>query len=155
MDSKEENVENRIEKQIHLSAPISKVWHAISDYRSFGEWFRVKLEIPFAPGAIARGKILHPGYEHLTWEVAVKSITPETLFSFTWHPYSIDPKVDYSKETPTLVEFRVSPSENGTLLVLTESGFENVPSERRELAYRMNAQGWAQQMKNVESFLVG
>ena len=30
---------------------------------------------------------------------------PERLFSFTWHPYAIDPEEDYSGETPTLVEF--------------------------------------------------
>ncbi len=75
---------------------------------------------------------------------------PERLFSFTWHPYAIDPKIDYSKETPTHVEFRLEKTANGTLLLLTESGFDKIPSDRRLEAFRMNDGGWTQQMKNIE-----
>lgn len=84
-------------------------------------------------------------------EVVVQKIEPERLFSFTWHPYAIDPKVDYSTETPTLVEFRLEPTPKGTFLTVTESGFDKLPSGRRAEAFRMNDGGWAQQMKNIES----
>jgi len=80
---------------------------ALTDYREFGEWFRVKLDGPFVPGQVSRGQITYPGYEHLKWEPVVQKMEPERLFSFTWHPYAIDAKTDYSKETPTLVEFRL------------------------------------------------
>ena len=142
---------DRIEKRIELKAPVSRVWRALTDYREFGEWFKVKLDGPFVAGEISRGNITHPGYEHLQWEVVVRSIEPERLFSFTWHPYALDPKVDYSKETPTLVEFLLEPTEKGTLLTVKESGFDKVPSLRRAEAFRMNDGGWAQQMKNIES----
>ena|SRR5205085_464757 len=140
-----------IEKRIELKAPVSRVWRAITDYREFGEWFKVNLDGPFVPGQVARGKITHPGYEHVVWQATVKEMQPEKLFSFTWHPYGIDPNVDYSKEAPTLVEFRLEPTATGTLLTLTESGFDNVPAERRSEAFRMDDQGWTQQMKNIES----
>src|SRR6266550_4825763 len=140
-----------IEKRIELMAPVSRVWRAITDYREFGEWFKVNLEGPFVPGQVARGRITHPGYDHLVWQATVKEMHPEELFSFTWHPYGIDPNVDYSKEPPTLVEFRLEPTSTGTLLTLTESGFDKVPDDRREEAFRMNDQGWTQQMKNIES----
>jgi uncharacterized protein YndB with AHSA1/START domain len=146
-------MENRIEKRIELKAPVSRVWHALTDYREFGEWFRVKLEGPFVPGQVSRGHITHPGYEHVKWEAVVQKMEPERLFSFTWHPYSVDPKIDYSKETPTLVEFRLEKTAGGTLLLLTESGFENIPSHRRDEAYRMNEGGWSAQMKNIESYV--
>ena len=142
---------DRIEKQIDLKAPVSRVWRAITDYREFGEWFRVKLDGPFAAGQIARGSILEPGYEHVPWIATVKEIQPERLFSFTWHPYAIEPGVDYSNEPPTLVEFRLEPIATGTRLTITESGFENIPEHRRNEALRMNAGGWAQQLKNIES----
>jgi uncharacterized protein YndB with AHSA1/START domain len=142
---------DRIEKQIELKAPVSRVWRALTDYREFGEWFRVKLEAPFVEGQLAQGQILHPGYEHLTWKAVVQRIEPEKLFSFTWNPYGIDPKVDYSKETPTLVEFKLEKTATGTLLTLTESGFDKVPSARRAEAFRMNDGGWTQQMKNIEA----
>ena len=142
---------DRIEKQIELNAPVSRVWRALTDYREFGEWFRVKLDGPFVPGQVSRGHITWPGYEHLVWEAVVQKMEPEHLFSFTWHPYAIDPNIDYSKETPTLVEFRLQTTATGTLLLVTESGFDKIPSERRAEAFLRNDGGWAQQMKNIES----
>jgi uncharacterized protein YndB with AHSA1/START domain len=142
---------NQIEKQIELKAPVARVWRALTDYREFGEWFRVKLDSPFQPGEISRGHITYPGYEHLQWMAVVQKIEPEKLFSFTWHPYAVDPKKDYSDETPTLVEFKLEATPTGTLLTLIESGFENVPGDRRAEAFRMNDGGWTEQMKNIES----
>lgn len=139
-----------IEKRIELKAPVSRVWRAITDYHEFGEWFKVKLEGPFVAGKVSRGQITHPGYEHVKWEATVKEMKPERLFSFTWHPYAIDPNVDYSTETPTLVEFRLEKIPSGTLLVITESGFDKIPGHRRAEALRMDDGGWAGQIKNIE-----
>ena len=141
---------DRIEKRIELKAPVSRVWRALTDYREFGEWFRVKLEGPFIAGQVSRGHMTYPGYEHLRWEAVVQVIEPEHIFSFTWHPYAVDPKKDYSQETPTLVEFRLEKTAAGTLLVVTESGFDKIPRDRRQEAFRKNDGGWAQQMKNIE-----
>jgi uncharacterized protein YndB with AHSA1/START domain len=141
---------NVIEKQIELKAPVSRVWRALTDHNEFGEWFRVKLEGPFVPGQVSRGNILYPGYEHLTWEATVKKMEPEKLFSFTWHPYAVDLKTDYSKEPTTLVEFKLEPKGGGTLLTLTESGFDALPKERAFEAFRSNEGGWTIQMKNIE-----
>ena len=143
-------MENPIEKRIQLNAPVSRVWRALTDYREFGKWFRVNLDGPFAPGEVSRGHITYPGYEHLKWEAVVQKIEPERLFSFTWHPYAIDSTKDYSSEKPTLVEFMLEKSGSGTLLVVTESGFESVPSDRRAEAFRMNEGGWSEQIKNIE-----
>jgi len=142
---------DRIEKRIELKAPLSRVWRALTDYREFGLWFRVKLDGPFLPGQVSTGWITYPGYEHLKWEAVVQKMEPERLFSFTWHPYAVDPKMDYSQEPPTLVEFRLEATKGGTLLTVTESGFDKVPSHRRPEALRMNERGWTEQMKNVES----
>lgn len=146
-------MENQVEKKIELKAPISRVWRALTDYREFGEWFRVKLDAPFVPGETSTGHITWPGYEHLQWEAVVQEMDPEQYFAFTWHPYAVDPKVDYSTETPTLVEFRLEKTATGTLLTVTESGFEDVPSERRLEAFRKNEGGWAQQMGNIQSYV--
>ncbi len=141
---------NRIEKRVELKAPVGRVWRALTDYREFGEWFRVKIEGPFVPGEVSRGHMTYPGYEHLQWEAVVKAMEPQRLFSFTWHPYAVDPKVDYSREPQTLVEFRLEPTDEGTRLTVTESGFDKIPAARRPEAFRMNEGGWEQQMKNIE-----
>ena len=144
---------DRIEKQIELKAPVSRVWRALTDYREFGAWFGVKLESPFVPGQASRGQITYPGYEHLRLEAVVQAMEPERLFSYTWHPYAVDPNVDYSGETPTLVEFRLEATAGGTLLRVTESGFDKIPSHRRDEALRRNDGGWAEQMKNIDRYV--
>jgi uncharacterized protein YndB with AHSA1/START domain len=140
---------DRIEKQIEIKAPVSRVWRALTDYREFGTWFRVALEGPFVAGKDARGRIMYPGKEHLTMTVTVQRIEPERLFSFTWHPYAIDPNIDYSAEPPTLVEFTLERTPGGTRLTLVESGFDRLPPHRRDEAFRMNDGGWSIQVQNI------
>jgi uncharacterized protein YndB with AHSA1/START domain len=141
----------QIEKTIELKAPVSRVWQALTDYREFGKWFRAKLDGPFIPGQVSTGHITYPGYEHLRWEAAVQKMEQERLFSFTWHPYAVDPQKDYSQEAPTLVEFRLEKMAGGTLLLLRESGFDAIHADRRLEAFRMNDGGWTEQMKNIEN----
>jgi uncharacterized protein YndB with AHSA1/START domain len=142
-------MDDRIEKRIELKASVSRLWRALTDHREFGQWFGVKLTEPFQPGRVSRGQITYPGYEHVSWEVTVQTMEPECLFSFTWHPYAVDPAIDYSKEPTTLVEFRLEAHGDGSLLVVTESGFAAIPKERRFEAYRMNDAGWSEQIKNI------
>jgi uncharacterized protein YndB with AHSA1/START domain len=144
-------MQDRIEKNLELKATPARVWRALTDYREFGTWFKVRIEAPFVAGQPSRGQLLYPGYEHIRWEVLIRKMEPERLFSFSWHPYAVDPQVDYSQETPTLVEFRLQPVAGGTLLSLTESGFSTLPPHRFADAMRMNESGWTQQMKNIES----
>ena len=149
-------MQDRIEKHIELKAPVARVWRALTDYREFGEWFRVKLDGPFVPGEVSTGHITYAGYEHLKWNATVKAMEPERLFSFTWHPYAVEPDADYSAEPPTLVEFKLEPTPaGGTLLTVVESGFSKIPAGRRAEAFRMNEGGWAQQMENIAAHVDG
>jgi len=141
---------DRIEKKVRLRAPRARVWRALTDAREFGEWFRVKLEGPFVEGATVRGQITYPGYEHLRMEVLVERIEPERYFAYRWHPGAIDPKVDYSTEPSTLVEFRLEETGGETLLTIIESGFHHLPAARRAEAFRMNDEGWTIQAQNIE-----
>ena len=125
---------DRIEKAVVLRAPLPRVWRALTRTEEFGAWFGVQLEGAFTPGAQVSGRITTPGYEHLTMVVIVERVEPERLFSYRWHPDAVDPKADYSREPTTLVE----------------SGFDRLPPDRRAEAFRMNDDGWAQQMKSIE-----
>lgn len=145
---------NRIEKRIELNTSVARVWKALSDYREFGEWFHVYIDGPFKAGEVSRGHVTYPGYEHLKWEATIKAIDPERYFAFTWHPYAVDPKVDYSTEPPTLVEFMLDPTANGALLTIAESGFDKIPLARAIEAFRMNETGWEIQMKNIENYIL-
>src|ERR1051325_8430931 len=144
---------DRIEKKVVLRAPVSRVWQAIADSKQFGEWFRVKLNAPFAAGTKVQGKLTIPNYEHLQFEMEVERIEPQNYFSYRWHPYAIDPKVDYTKEPTTLVEFHLEEVKDGTALTITESGFDKIPASRRAEAFRMNDNGWAGQAKQIAAYV--
>ena len=146
---------DRIEKSIELKAPLARVWKALTDHEEFGKWFRVKLDGPFVPGEASTGHITHPGYEHVKWHAVVQKVEPMRLFSFTWHPYAIDPKVDYSGEPSTLIEFTLEERGKGTLLRVVESGFDKLPAHRRDLAFHRNEEGWASQVKNIAEHVDG
>jgi putative hydrolase of HD superfamily len=142
---------DRIEKQIVIRAPRSRVWRSISDKTEFGAWFGVKLPPgSFAPGEKVSGNITYPGYEHLVMDIELVDVSPERHLSYRWHPYAIDPKVDYSSEPTTLVTFTLEDAPEGTLLTITESGFDQVPLHRRDEAFRMNESGWTEQLTNIE-----
>jgi uncharacterized protein YndB with AHSA1/START domain len=144
---------DRIEKSIELKAPVSRVWRALTDHQEFGEWFEVKLDGPFVPGKVSAGRVTYPGYEHIKFELVTQKLEPERFFAFSWHPYAIDPNVDYSNEPSTLVEFRLESKDKSTVLYLTESGFDALPKDRRFEAFRKNEEGWTEQMQNIEEYL--
>lgn len=147
---------DRIEKKIVLRATRSRVWRAITDSAEFGTWFRAEVDGPFEAGKkTASGRITYPGYEHLSFEVEVERIEPETLFVVRWHPHAIDPEHDYSAEPTTRVEFRLAEVSGGIELTIVESGFDALPPERREHAFRSNEGGWEEQLRNIERHVTG
>src|SRR5690348_7417655 len=141
---------NCIEKTILLHAPRTRVWRALTNAAEFGAWFNVAITGVFTPGARVQGRITTPGYEQLALELVVEEIVPERLFSYRWHPFAVDPDRDYSTERTTLVEFRLAEVDGGTELTVVESGFDGLPSARRSEAFRMNVEGWAIQLTNIE-----
>lgn len=142
---------DRIERQILLKAPRSRVWRALSNAKEFGDWFGVAFKgTSFVAGQAVQGQITYPGYEHVTFNVMVEQIVPERLLSMRWHPYAINPAIDYSHEPTTLIMFELKELEGGTLLTLVESGFDRIPAARRQEAFRMNSSGWDEQMVNIE-----
>lgn len=166
----------RIEKRVTLRAPVSRVWRAISDAREFGRWFGFTLEGPFVPGQAIRGTFdgtvdeaalleyqtslgLSPSRVKLPEKNAVfctiERIEPKRYFSFRWIPYGIDAEADPENEPTTLVEFRLEPAGEGTLLTIVESGFDRVPAHRRARAFRMNEGGWAAQSENLRKHVEG
>lgn len=140
---------DRIEKRFEVNARRSRVWRAISDAREFGAWFGMTLDRPFTPGATVFGRLTIPGYEHVTLEILVEKIEPEGYFSYRWHPYPMNPDIDYRAEPTTLVEFTLEETAGGTAVHITESGFDRLPASRRAEAFRMNEAGWAGQSKKL------
>src|SRR5690349_19259890 len=143
---------DRIEKQVMLSAPRDRVWHAIADSKQFGTWFGVEFEGPFVAGAKLTAKMTptkvdpetakrQEQYKDRTFEWSVESIEPMRRIAFRWHPFALERGYDYSKEPTTLIEFVLDERDGGTHLTITESGFDRIPLERRAKAFAANEGG--------------
>src|SRR5580704_4583938 len=143
-----------IEKKILLRAPRSRIWRALSNSTEFGSWFGMKFDGPFAPGATMRGVIVpttvnaevaagQKKYEGTAVEITIEQMEPERLLSFRWHPYAVEPGVDYSAEPTTLVVFAMEEVAGGVMLTVTESGFDRIPLARRAKAFSANDSGWS------------
>jgi uncharacterized protein YndB with AHSA1/START domain len=145
---------DRISAKIVLRSPRARVWHALTDSEELGRWFGIMGIGPLSPGATVRGMYMHEGFEHVPFEVVVERLEPERVFSFRWHPFAVDPDVDYSVEPRTLVVFTLEDTRGGTILSVVESGFGGLPPGRREKAYAEHTEGWTYQLKAVEQFLV-
>jgi uncharacterized protein YndB with AHSA1/START domain len=155
---------DRIEKKILLRAPRERVWNAISDSKEFGKWFGVRFDGPFVAGKHMSGKIFptiadakvaerQKPYVGYPFDCTVDRIEPMRLFSFRWHPFALDRGVDYSKEPTTLIIFELEEAPGGTMLTITESGFDQIPIERRAKAFAANDEGWTAQTKLIEKYL--
>lgn len=138
---------DRIERSIVINASRPRVWRALSNAEEFGDWFGVNLKgKTFTPGLRVQGQFTIKGHEHCVFDIVVERIEPEQLLSYRWHPYSMDPKIDYEKEQRTVVTFTLKDAGDGTLFTVLETGFDNVLPERRLEAFRMNSRGWDAQM---------
>jgi len=157
-------VADRIEKKVLLHAPRARVWKALTDAKEFGQWFGVKFDGPFRAGQAISGAIapttadpavakMQQPYAGMRFDITIDRIEPERFFSFRWHPFAIDPKVDYSTEPTTLVEFTLEDAKDGVLLTVVESGFDRVPLARRAQAFTANEGGWTMQMTLIEKYL--
>lgn len=143
---------DRIEVSVALTAGLGRVWRALADSGEFGRWFMADLDGPFVAGEKVRGHVTVPGYEHVGLEMQVVEVVPGALFAFRWHPYAVNPDIDYSQEPTTLVEFRLEEAGHGTLVTITETGFDQVPARRRAEAYEMHQGGWAEQVVNLARY---
>ncbi len=157
-------ISDRIEKRIVLRASRERVWSAISDAKQFGTWFGVEFEGDFVIGSALKGKIMptqvdadvakmQEPYAGTPFHVFVERIEPMRVFAFRWHPYAIDPGKDYTKEPTTLVTFELADAAEGVSLTITESGFDQIPLDRRADAFTSNEQGWAEQAKLIQKYL--
>ncbi len=155
---------DRIEKRIFLRATPERVWEAVSDAQQFGTWFGVAFDGPFAEGVRLTGRIvptavdaevakLQEPHAGKPFEFSVDRIDAPSRISFRWHPFAVEPGVDYSQEPTTLIEFVLEESDGGTLLTISESGFDQIPLARRATAFAANDGGWTMQAKLIEKYL--
>jgi uncharacterized protein YndB with AHSA1/START domain len=131
-----------------IHAPRSRVWRALTNAHEFSKWFSADLEGSFEPGKRLDMVSTHPCGDDARFYVIVERMEPEHTFSWRWHPGSARAEED---ET-TLVEFHLEEVEGGTLVTVTESGFDRISLARRAKAFKENTRGWEMQMESFKEY---
>jgi uncharacterized protein YndB with AHSA1/START domain len=143
---------SKIEKQVFVRAPRARVWRAITDAKQFSEWFRVTTKDEFRRGARVHLTSTYPGHEGTEFYFDIDEIIPDRKFSWRWYPASkgSNPAAD---DEPTLVVFELEDAPGGTLVRVTESGFDHVALERRAKAFEDNSRGWELQTESLRQYV--
>lgn len=138
-----------ITRQIQIDADPQRVWDALADATAFGQWFRVKLDGPFAVGETTTGKMTYPGHEGAPWTSVTDVMDPPKRFVFRWP--NCPPGEEAGPNTVwQTVEFTLQPQDGGTLVTVTETGFAALPEDRRISVLRDNREGWRIQTINLK-----
>jgi len=154
---------DRIEKQVILQASRERVWRAISLSAEFGTWFGMQLDGDFLPHTTVTGRMVptqvdpdvaaqQKPFSGMPVELYIERVEPLRLLSFRWHPYPVEGG-DLSQVPTTLVTFELEDAAGGTLLRVSESGFDQIPIERRAQAFTDNEGGWEIQTQLVAKYL--
>ena len=129
-----------LEREIHIEASPEVVFSVISDPEHVAEWWPDEAEFASTPGSIGR----------LTWQdpdgpkvvpLTVVEAEPPRLFSFRWTHRADEAAAPGNS---LLVTFELTPTETGTLLRMTETGFREMGWEVAVLeeTYRDHVTGW-------------
>ncbi|SDK59442.1 SRPBCC domain-containing protein [Nonomuraea jiangxiensis] len=135
-------VQDRIEREISIEAPLERVWDLITETGWWvGDGDRTgqqrrrdgDLEVVEDP-------------KYGAFPMRVVSVDPRRYVSYRWA--SGFPGDDPVEGNSTLVEFWLSEQDSGTLVRVVESGFGSlaVTDEARESSVEGNTQGWASQL---------
>lgn len=157
------DITDRIVKTAVLAAPLTRVWAAVSDARQCGAWFGAEFDGAFVAGGSLTGRIrpttvdsevakLQEPHAGTPFTLMVDRVEPMHTFAFRWHPYAVG-VTDASREPMTLVTFELAEVVEGTVISITESGFDAIPLERRAAAFTANEGGWTLQLTLIAKFV--
>lgn len=134
-----------IERKIMIHAPRSRVWRALTTAQEFAKWFSAELEGSFSPGKRMDMISTHPCGKNARFYVIIEQMNPEHTFSWRWQPGSED-------DASTIVEFHLEEVEGGTVVTVTETGFDGISLARRAKAFEDHSRGWDTQMESLKQY---
>jgi uncharacterized protein YndB with AHSA1/START domain len=134
-------MDDRIERELRIDAPIERVWQVITDPAYVARWFGDRAEIDLRPG----GAAVFGWTEYGDGHAVVERVEPPREFAFRW---AREHDIPFEQAaTTTLVEFSLAPEERGTRLRLVESGFTD------ETHQKENSGGWDAELADLVALL--
>jgi uncharacterized protein YndB with AHSA1/START domain len=147
--------QDRIEREIVISASPQRVWQVLTEPEHVGVWFGSgsgagkPTEIDLRPGGIM---LLDHG--HGLFPTRFAKVDPPHYLSYRWA--SAYPGEVATDDNSTLVEFFVEAEGDGTRLRVVESGFATlrIPAEQEPSAgYDSHARGWTEVAANLQRYI--
>jgi uncharacterized protein YndB with AHSA1/START domain len=139
---------DRIQKETTLKAARSRVWAFLGNAEEFGKWFGVDFAgQQFTPGGRVAGRFTDPGMADGVLEAIVEEVVPGERLTFRWWPGKMEPDAERPVDETTLVVFELTDVADGTMVRVTESGFDGISLARRAELYNSHVEGWEHQLK--------
>jgi uncharacterized protein YndB with AHSA1/START domain len=144
-------VSDRIERDVYIAAPVSRVWEVVTEPKHVGMWFGngEPAEIELRPG----GRIVFDHGDHGKLPAVVEKVEECRRFSFRWAAQDTGGR-EPTAVNATLVEFTLEPEGEGTRLRVIESGFTEVIAEPEvlERRYAANKAGWGRALLGLAKY---
>lgn len=141
-------MQNTIKRDIRIKASQERVYEAIANPEQVTKWFPETLEGDYRVG----GSPVFGFGDHGKNQVYIVAAEPHQYFAFRWVPGANHFMGDVLTVPNTLVEFQITPADDGTCNVtLTESGFADLPTEMMEAAFKQNSGGWDFMLGRLEN----
>src|SRR5579871_6240969 len=127
-----------------IKADQARVWKAITTPEQINTWFDPEMKWDFMP-AVGEPIRFHYKGEFVGYGRIV-TVEPMTTFAFNWTPEAGNP-------VETRVTFVLEAVPEGTLVTISEAGFEKLPDNVRQKRYEMNGQGWSLTLDHLTDYL--
>lgn len=145
-------LQDTIEREMILKAPIERVFNGLADAKSMCSWFMNGIEGDYRAGQnvvfIFKGSTQ-------TFRVSahIVAMDPNHYFAYRWVPGSDSIEGDLTEAATTLVEFFLEEVDGGTKLRMVESGFASLPAEYYEQAFSDNSGGWDEELPKLKAYI--
>ncbi|GGS59285.1 MULTISPECIES: SRPBCC family protein [Actinokineospora] len=139
-----------IEREIHVDASPEVVFEVVSRPEHIAQWWSDAADFDPTPGAV--GELVW-GERAQVAPITVVDAQPPRLFSFRW----CYPGDDVKADTALLITFELTPSDEGTTVRMTETGFREMGWTEAKLleTYNDHCSGWDTFIPRLADYIGG
>lgn len=149
-------IPDRIEREIHVSAPVERVWAVITEAKHLGTWFGdAGATIDLRPGgAMTVMSRATKDRAEKTAHFVVDRVDRPRFFSYRWLRSGV---AEPTPANSTLVEFTLTPEADGTRIRVVESGFRTLDMSDERLAadIKGHTEGWKKEIDELAEYVAG
>ncbi len=134
-------MQDTIERSIDITAPLDRVWDLVTEP---GWW--VPTDAPVTADRTPGAVVVRESEQWGRFPVEVVELRPQTYAAFRWSPTY--PGGELTPGRTTLIEFTVTPTDDGARVAVKESGFAELDAteEVKATGIQNNSDGWTAQL---------